>query len=131
LAPVPDRILKHVRNLAAFFAGVLITMQSAIAIQMTTADLMFMCSASDRYSCQLYILGVAEGAALGARMQGERTQLCIPKEATATKLTEIVEAVVTEDLQKTPADRDAPAVSMIVAILLHQFPCAKSVEPGG
>jgi hypothetical protein len=114
----------------AFFVGVLVTMQSAIAIQMTAADLMSMCSASDRYGCQLYILGVAEGAALEARMLGETTGLCIPNEATATKLTEIVEAVVTKDLQKSPADRDAPAVSMIMAILLNQFPCEKSAEPG-
>jgi hypothetical protein len=121
--------MRAIKSAISTLGFLLFAPQVAVAGQMTTADLLLLCRGPDRYACELYVLGVAEGAALAAHVIDDRAHFCIPDEATATKLTEMVEDIATRDLEKAPDDARAPAVSMIAAILLRRYPCGKDARP--
>jgi hypothetical protein len=105
------------------------------AAQITVGDLLKLCTSSDgsdKAACSFYILGVTEGASLGAGTAKDKTgmyrelkdrSLCVPEGVTSTAIEFIVRKSMGEDLALFPADNALAAVSFIVAVISKQFPC--------
>jgi hypothetical protein len=92
-----------VKNIMAVLALVLLTPQTAIADQMTTADLIELCDGRvTEEGCRLYILGVTEGASLAAGLAEDKAHFCIPEGVTATEMALIFKRVIRQS-ERQPA----------------------------
>lgn len=97
---------------------------------MTAGDLQALCSGEDHVSknaCRIYILGVAQGIAVGVRLaggQGARAP-CVPPGASAEALEETVKGKLAADLTQRPDDRNLEASGFIGLVLGAAYPCAK------
>jgi hypothetical protein len=108
------------------------------AEQMKVVDLYTMCTSSnptDKTACTFYILGVFEGAGLVASTEKDKAgtfrdvkekPFCVPEEMTSTAMELTVKMKMGEDLAVFPQDRELPAVSFVVGIITHGFPCQKT-----
>lgn len=105
-----------------------ISSPSARAAQMTLSDLHDICSGTDEVSkaaCRFYILGVTEGAGMGAGMAHDQTHFCTPEGVPSEKMVSIVKEAMAKDLAVFPQDKDMPAVSFVTAAMRQAYPCRK------
>lgn len=112
---------------AAFFA----LPASTQAAQMTLSDLRDICSGADDVStaaCKFYILGVTEGAGIGAGTANDKAHFCIPEDVSSQKMVLIVKKAMAQDLAVFPQDKDRPAVSFVAASMQQAFPCSEGTE---
>ena len=116
----------------------LVTVVSCDAEQMRVQDLYKMCTSStqtDKSACTFYILGVFEGAGLvagtvkgksGEFQEAKEKLFCVPEGMSSTAMELVIKMKMGEDyLAVFPKDRDLPAVSFLIAIIAHEFPCKK------
>jgi Rap1a immunity proteins len=113
-------------------SGILATASSAEPEPaMTAQDLQQLCTGEDHVSknaCRIYILGVTQGIAVGARLAGGHATAgppCIPPGTSAEELEATVKSRLEGDLAKRPADRSLEASSFIGSVLVAAFPCGK------
>jgi len=109
----------------------------AVAAPMTVGDLQKFCASSgelEQTACSFYIWGVTEGASLGAGSVKDSSgafrelkdkPFCVPEGVAKADLERVVRKKMGEDLVAFPQDRELPAVSFVVAVVAHQFPCGK------
>jgi hypothetical protein len=98
----------------------------AIAGQITVGDLHEICSGTDyesRAACRFYILGVTEGAGLGAAVAKAPAGFCIAPDLSSVALMEAVEKAIKDDLTLFPKDRDLAASGFIGTVVKDSFPC--------
>jgi hypothetical protein len=110
----------------------------AISAQMKVGDLYNLCTSSsegDKSACTFYILGVFEGAQIGAGtvldksgkfQEATEKRLCVPEGLTSAAMELTVKMKMGADLAVYPEDRDMPAVSFVTAVIAQQFPCQKA-----
>jgi len=111
--------------LAVIFVVLPASMQAA---QMTLSDLRDICGGTDELStaaCNFYILGVTEGAGLGAGVAKDKGHFCIPEGVSSKQMVLIVKKAMTADLAAFPEDKNMPAVSFVAASMQQAFPCGK------
>lgn len=80
--------------------------------QMKLGDLYQFCTSSvekAKVACRFYIFGVFE----------------VPDDLSSSAVELIVRMKMGEDLAVFPADRDIPAVSLVMAVISKQFPCKR------
>jgi hypothetical protein len=109
-------------------AALWLSSPSAHAVQMTISDLHEICSATDEVSkaaCRFYILGVTEGAGMGAGIAHDQRHFCTPEGVTSEKMVSIVKEAMKIDLAAFPQDKDMPAVSFVTAAMMRAYPCQK------
>ena len=109
----------------------------AAAAQMTLGDLHTMCTSpneGDKTACTFYILGVFEGAQVGAGAARDKSgafqetkdkPFCVPEGLTSSAMELTVKMKMGADLAVYPEDRSIPAVSFVVALIYQQFACKK------
>jgi hypothetical protein len=98
------------------------------AAQMTLSDLRDICAGTDEVgmaACKFYILGVTEGAGIGAGMANDKAHFCIPEGVPSQKMVLIIKKAMTQDLAVFPQDKEMPAVSFVAASMQQAFPCSK------
>jgi Rap1a immunity proteins len=98
------------------------------ASQMKLSDLMDICTAGDDGStsaCRFYILGVTEGASIGAGVANDQSHFCIPEGVSSRDMVLTVKKAMPKDLAAFPQDKDMPAVSFVAAVMMRTFPCKK------
>ena len=99
---------------------------------MTAGDLQQLCMGEDhvsRNACRIYILGVTQGIAVGARLAGGAGAggvPCVPAGISAETLEQTVKRKLGEDLARRPTDRDREASGFIGTVLVAAFPCQKA-----
>jgi hypothetical protein len=110
----------------------------AAADQMKVGDLHKLCTSSDQLdkaACSFYILGVFEGASVGAGTVREKSgtfreatdkPFCVPEGLTSSAMELVIKMKMGEDLAVFAQDRDLPAVSFVVAVIADKFPCSKA-----
>lgn len=101
---------------------------SAYAAQMTLSDLHSFCSGTDEVSktaCRFYILGVTEGAGMGAGLAHDQSHFCTPADVSSEKMVSIVKEAMAKDLAFFPQDKNIPAVSFVAAAMMRAYPCRK------
>jgi len=116
----------------------LVTVVTCNAEQMKVQDLYKMCTSStqtDKTACTFYILGVFEGAGLlagtvkdkgsGTFQELKEKSFCVPEGMSSTAMELVIKKKMGEDLAVFPQDREMPAVSLVVAVIAHEFPCKK------
>ena len=111
--------------LAVVFIVLPASMQAA---QMTLSDLRDICGGTDEAStaaCNFYILGVTEGAGLGAGVAMDKGHFCIREGVSSKEMVLIVKKAMTADLAAFPKDKNMPAVSFVAASMQRAFPCGK------
>ena len=97
-----------------------------------------MCTSSnqiDKTACSFYVLGVFEGAGLGAGAVRDKSgtfrelkdkPFCVPEGLSNSAMELVVKMKMGEDLAVFPEDCDMPAVSFLTAVIVKQFPCQKT-----
>lgn len=93
--------------------------------QMTVKELQGFCDKGMADRCQFFILGVAEGATLAKGIKTSDGTLCFRDDLTTPDMVSAVRAQIASDLKVYPEDAKIPASGMIVAVLVHSFPCRK------
>lgn len=104
---------------------------STQAAQMTLSDLRDICAGTDEVStaaCKFYILGVTEGAGIGAGIANDKTHFCITEGVSSQKMVLIVKKAMAQDLAVFPQDKDMPAVSFVAASMQQAFPCSNGTD---
>jgi hypothetical protein len=108
------------------------------AEQMKVGDLYKICTSSnqiDKTACSFYVLGVFEGAGLGAGTIRDRSgtfrelkdkPFCVPEGLSSAAMELVVKMKMGEDLAVYPQDREMPAVSFVSGVIVHEFPCQKA-----
>ena len=108
------------------------------AEQMKVGDLYKMCTSSnqiDKTACSFYVLGVFEGAGLTAAAVRDKSgtfrelkdkPFCVPEDLSSGAMELIVKMKMGEDLAVFPQDRELPAVSFVMGVIAHEFPCKKT-----
>lgn len=116
----------------------LVTIVSCNAEQMRVSDLYAMCTSAkqdDKTACMFYILGVFEGAGLvagtardkaGTFQEVKEKPFCVPEGLSSDAMTLVIKRKMGEDVAVFPKDRELPAVSLVVGIITHEFPCQKN-----
>lgn len=98
----------------------------AHASQMTLQDLSDICNGTDEVSksaCRFYILGVTEGASIGAGVAKDPSHFCIPEGVSSSEMVRIVKKQMAQDLAMFPQDKNMPAVSFVAAVMMKAYPC--------
>lgn len=105
---------------------------------MKLGDLHSLCTSSnegDKSACTFYILGVFEGAQMGAGTVRDKSgsfqeakdkSFCVPEDLTSAAMELAVKMRMGADLTVYPKDRDMPAVSFVTAVIAQLFPCQKA-----
>jgi hypothetical protein len=96
--------------------------------QMKLSDLMDICTGRDAGSqsaCRFYILGVTEGASIGAGVAKDESHFCIPEGVSSQNMVLIVKKAMSIDLAAFPKDKEMPAVSFVAAAMMKAYPCRK------
>jgi hypothetical protein len=103
--------------------------------EMSAGTLLEFCSSKDasvNAACRFYILGVAQGFSIGSGSVFDKggsivgptnNNFCIPQDISGASLVRIFITTAHADFAKYPDDQDSPAVSIVVAALIHSFPC--------
>lgn len=114
--------------LVILMAIVLVSPELARAAQMKLSDLRQICAGRDaasRSACTFYILGVTDGASIGAGVAKDTSHFCIPAGVSSQKMVLIVKTATAKDLAAFPQDENMPAVSFVAAAINMAFPCNK------
>jgi hypothetical protein len=121
-----------------YIACIFILGSLAAGAQMKVGDLYKLCTSSnegDKTACTFYILGVFEGAQLGAGTVRDKSgnfqeakgkPFCLPEGLTSAAMELTVKMKMGTDLAVFPEDREMPAVSFVMAVIAQQFPCQKA-----
>lgn len=112
--------------------GLLVAQAAAAAPQvMSAGDLQQLCAGADHVSvnvCRVYILGVAQGIALGLNIADGKTKVaraCLPDAVSAEQLEETLKQRLEKSLAASPAHAAQDAAQVLAAVLANSFPCAK------
>jgi hypothetical protein len=112
--------------------GVLLTRAAAAAPQvMSAGDLQQLCAGADHVSvnvCRVYILGVAQGIALGLNIADGKTKgtrPCIPDAVAAEQLEETLKKRLEQNLAASPAHAEQDAAVVLASLVASTFPCSK------
>jgi hypothetical protein len=117
------------------FATLLGTASAAEENAMTAGDLQELCSGTDHVSknaCRIYILGIAQGIAVGLQIaDGKSTggRPCVPESVSGDALEQKVKTKLGEDLAATPANRNLDASGFIARVLTGAYPCSTASAP--
>lgn len=101
---------------------------SATAPQMTASELYDFCrdrADVTQAACRFFILGAAEGAAMAGGVVTVGGNFCLPVGTTAQEMELVYLRLVEPEFRAFPSDRALPAVSVVVAVLVQQYPCRK------
>ena len=102
---------------------------TAIADQMTVADLQQICSGKDiesQSACRFFILGVVEGASLGTELKTVGGPLCIAPGVSSSALVASVKKMMQAVLIAYPEDKSLPAAGFVAAAAMKSYPCEKA-----
>ena len=128
--------MRHLLRL--FVLVTIISISCPAAEQMKVGDLYRMCPSSnqiDKTACSFYVLGVFEGAGLGAGTVRDKSgtfrelkdkPFCVPEGLSSAAMELFVKMKMGEDLAVYPQDREMPAVSFVTGVIFHEFPCQKA-----
>lgn len=112
--------------------GLLLAQAAAAAPQvMSAGDLQQLCAGADHVSvnvCRVYILGVAQGIALGLNIADGKTKgarACLPDGVSAEQLEETLKQRLEKNLAASPAHADQDAALVLASVLANTFPCPK------
>jgi hypothetical protein len=112
--------------------GLLLAQAAAAAPQvMSAGDLQQLCAGADHVSvnvCRVYILGVAQGIALGLNIADGKTKgarACLPDGVSAEQLEETLKQRLEKNLAVSPAHADQDAALVLASVLANTFPCPK------
>ena len=89
-------------------------------------DLAQFCSGSDHVSqnvCRIYILGVAQGVALGMGLRAGQPRPCVPPELTAEALEARVKERLAQDLTAAPQGAAGDAARYVTRVLGELYRC--------
>ncbi len=120
---------------ACFLLGAcLVQMASAETSQpvMTAGDLQQLCLASDTTSknvCRVYILGVAQGMAIGLDIADGKSPLgrsCVPGTVSADSLAESLKSRIDRSLSASPKERDTDAARFVATLTAAAYPCRQA-----
>ena len=92
-------------------------------------DLAQFCAGSDHVSqnvCRIYILGVAQGVALGMGLRAGQPRPCVPPELTAEALEARVKERLTQDLTASPQGAAEDAARYVTRVLSELYRCPAS-----
>jgi hypothetical protein len=110
----------------------LLTQTAAAAPQvMSAGDLQQLCAGADHVSvnvCRVYILGVAQGIALGLSIAEGKTRgarACLPDAVSAQQLEETLKQRLEKTLATSPAHAEQDAAVVLASVLANTFPCPK------
>ena len=101
---------------------------SALADQMTVADLQQMCDGSNestQNACRFYILGVVDEADLATGLKTVGGPFCVASDVPTTSLVAAVKRMMQADLIAYPQDKSLPAAGFVAAAAMKAFPCKK------
>jgi hypothetical protein len=88
-------------------------------------DLAGFCQSKDlavHNACKFFILGVFQTASAAQSIQGHK--ICIPDNLPGSTMEFVVRTTLAEIFEFYPSDRESPAVSMVIAVIVKRFPCA-------
>jgi len=112
--------------------GLLLTRSAAAAPQvMSAGDLQQLCAGADHVSvnvCRVYILGVAQGIALGLNIADGKSKggrPCIPDGVAAEQLEETLKQRLEQSLAASPAHAQQDAAVVLASLVTKTFPCSK------
>jgi hypothetical protein len=112
--------------------GLLLAQAAAAAPQvMSAGDLQQLCAGADHVSvnvCRVYILGVAQGIALGLNIADGKTKgarACLPNGVSAEQLEETLKQRLEKNLAASPAHAEQDAALVLASVLANTFPCPK------
>ena len=112
--------------------GLLLAQGAAAAPQvMSAGDLQQLCAGADHVSvnvCRVYILGVAQGIALGLNIADGKTKgarACLPDGVSAEQLEETLKQRLEKNLAASPAHAEQDAALVLASVLANTFPCPK------
>lgn len=103
---------------------------------MTAGDLHELCSGTDHVSknaCRIYILGIAQGIAVGLQIADGKSsgaRPCVPESVSGDALEEKVKVKLGADLAASPAKRNLDASGFIAAVLASAYPCSRAAASG-
>jgi hypothetical protein len=95
----------------------------------TAQDLAQFCVGSDHVSqnvCRIYILGIAQGVALGMGMKPGQPRPCVPPELTAEALEARVKERLEQDLTASPKGAGEDAARYVTRVLSELYRCPAS-----
>lgn len=111
------------RCLAAIGVAIFVLAGSATAAdapqQLTAGELADFCRSRDiavSNACRFFILGVVEGAVTGGL-------ICLPDGAPIDNIETLVRAEMARDFEFHPADKELPAVALVLAPIRLRYPC--------
>jgi hypothetical protein len=120
-------------SLALTLAGALLaTAATPERPLMSAGDLEQLCTGSDHVSvnvCRVYILGVAQGIAVGLNIADGKTRSgrpCTPAAISGETLELTVKKRLAEDLARVPALAGQDASGFIASVLADAFPCRQA-----
>lgn len=96
---------------------------------MSAGDLQQLCSGTDHVSvnvCRVYILGVAQGVALGLGIAGGKVRNnrpCVPDAVSGEDLEQTLKARLGEQLAAHPGQASHDAAAVLAAVLARAYPC--------
>jgi hypothetical protein len=112
--------------------GLLLAQAAAAAPQvMSAGDLQQLCAGADHVSvnvCRVYILGVAQGIALGLNIADGKTKgarACLSDGVSAEQLEETLKQRLEKNLAASPAHAEQDAALVLASVLANTFPCPK------
>lgn len=120
--------------LLAILGASLIQPSTAAPQVMTAGELGQLCSGSDHVSvnvCRVYILGVAQGIALGLNLadgNARGARPCIPESVPAEQLEEALKQKLAQTLAANPAPTDLDAAAVLATVAAARYPCAKAAR---
>src|SRR5207302_1822140 len=94
---------------------------------MSAGTLLSFCNSADsgyRRICSIYIMGVFQGLGLAAGKLNDKEHFCFPDDMRESQLVAIFQKTANLLKQTFPIDMNEPAVSIVGAAMMHEFPCA-------
>lgn len=100
--------------------------QAAASSEMTAADLYSFCNSKEsniKLTCGLYILGVVQGIGVAAGVANDKEHFCFPDDISMSQLVTIFQKAAQKLKQTFPNDMNLPAIGIVGAAMVHEFPC--------
>jgi hypothetical protein len=92
---------------------------------LSAGDLAGFCQSKDiaiHNACKFFILGVFATTSVTDRL-ANGSKVCIPDDIPSDAMEFVVRDYMARDFEFFPKDREMPAISMVLGILVKQFPC--------
>jgi Rap1a immunity proteins len=94
--------------------------------ELSAADLYLFCSSDDsnaKFACKYFLLGVVQGIGVAAAKANDKEHFCFPDDVSQSQLVEIFLKTSRKLKQKYPDDMNMPAVGIVGAAMMSEFPC--------